>query len=79
VSSTGPCSSVVCLQRKRFARSKYFAQEKGVWCNSVNFPKGGWPGDPGGSANVPSVLLLQSARQRSTGTGAPCLTLEKLA
>ena len=21
----------------------------GVWCNSVNFPKGGWPGEPAGA------------------------------
>ena len=45
-----------------------FAQHRRVWCNTDNFPKGGWPGEPVGAR---SACIYPR-------TGALCLTLEKL-
>src|SRR5205085_11483991 len=36
-------------QRNASLRPKCFAHALGVWWNSNNFPKGGWPGDPVGT------------------------------
>ena len=49
VPSTQRFRHVVHVQRNTPGRAKYFAKEKTVWCNSDNFPKGGWPGDPAGA------------------------------
>ena len=55
-------------------RANCFALPQRLWCNSINFPKGGWPGDPVGAPEtsrqpaavlVPHVSTLQRRPRRA--------------
>jgi hypothetical protein len=43
---------VASLQRKQVFLDESFAQSDRLWLNTINFPKGGWPGNPVGERSL---------------------------